>query len=46
VTFQDLNLNTPLQNALIDLGFEKPTPIQEKMYSSPVSPWYSMTPTE
>jgi ATP-dependent RNA helicase RhlE len=32
VTFQDFNLNTPLQNALIDLGFENPTPIQEKMY--------------
>lgn len=32
MTFQDLNLNTPLQNALIDLGFESPTPIQEKMY--------------
>jgi ATP-dependent RNA helicase RhlE len=32
VTFQEFNLNTPLQNALIDLGFENPTPIQEKMY--------------
>lgn len=32
MTFQELNLNTPLQNALIDLGFENPTPIQEKMY--------------
>lgn len=32
MTFQDFNLNTPLQNALIDLGFENPTPIQEKMY--------------
>ena len=32
VTFQELNLNTPLMNALIDLGFENPTPIQEKAY--------------
>lgn len=32
VTFQEFNLSTPLQNALIDLGFENPTPIQEKMY--------------
>ena len=32
MTFSDLNLNTPLLNALIDLGFENPTPIQEKVY--------------
>jgi ATP-dependent RNA helicase RhlE len=32
VTFQELNLNTPLLNALNDLGFEQPTPIQEKVY--------------
>ena len=32
MTFQDLNLNTPLQNALDDLGFVNPTPIQEKAY--------------
>jgi ATP-dependent RNA helicase RhlE len=32
VTFQELNLNTPLLNALIDLGFTTPTPIQEKVY--------------
>ena len=32
MTFQELNLNTPLLNALIDLGFENPTPIQEKVY--------------
>jgi ATP-dependent RNA helicase RhlE len=32
VTFQELNLNTPLQNALNDLGFVNPTPIQEKAY--------------
>lgn len=34
MTFQELNLNTPLLNALIDLGFENPTPVQEKVY-----PW-------
>ncbi|MFK8039177.1 MAG: DEAD/DEAH box helicase [Crocinitomicaceae bacterium] len=28
MTFKDLNLNTPLQNALIDLGYIYPTPIQ------------------
>jgi ATP-dependent RNA helicase RhlE len=32
VTFQELNLNTPLQNALDDLGFVNQTPIQEKAY--------------
>jgi ATP-dependent RNA helicase RhlE len=32
VTFQDLNLTTPLLNALNDLGFQNPTPIQEKLY--------------
>lgn len=32
MTFQELNLNTPLLNALIDLGFENPTPVQEKVY--------------
>ncbi|MDP2336599.1 MAG: DEAD/DEAH box helicase [Bacteroidota bacterium] len=32
MTFLELNLNTPLQNALNDLGFENPTPIQEKAY--------------
>lgn len=31
--FSDLNLNTPLQNALNDLGYETSTPIQEKAYS-------------
>lgn len=30
MTFNDLNLNTPLQNALIDLGYIYPTPIQVK----------------
>ena len=29
MTFQDLNLNTPLYNALDDLGLTTPTPIQE-----------------
>lgn len=32
MTFQELNLTTPLLNALIDLGFENPTPVQEKVY--------------
>ncbi|MEZ4891486.1 MAG: hypothetical protein R2778_00520 [Saprospiraceae bacterium] len=30
LTFDTLNLNTPLKNALSDLGFEHPTPIQQK----------------
>jgi len=33
VTFNDLNLSTPLNNALIDLGFEYPTPIQQACFS-------------
>ncbi|MCK8481189.1 DEAD/DEAH box helicase [Psychroserpens algicola] len=33
VTFQDLNLNTPLYNALDDLGFEYPTPIQSQAFN-------------
>jgi ATP-dependent RNA helicase RhlE len=33
VTFQDLNLNTPLYNALTDLGFTKPTPIQAEAFN-------------
>jgi len=32
VTFDIFNLNAPLRNAIVDLGFETPTPIQEKMY--------------
>lgn len=32
-TFQDLNLNTPLYNALNDLGFTTPTPIQAKAFN-------------
>ncbi|MEP1095613.1 MAG: DEAD/DEAH box helicase [Cyclobacteriaceae bacterium] len=30
--FQDLNLSTPLRNAITDLGFDKPTPVQEQSY--------------
>lgn len=33
MTFSDLNLNKPLLNALADLGFERPTPIQENAFS-------------
>jgi len=33
VTFQNLNLNTPLYNALDDLGFTTPTPIQEQAFN-------------
>lgn len=32
MTFQDLNLNTPLYNALTDLGFSTPTPIQAEAF--------------
>ena len=32
-TFHDLNLNTPLYNALDDLGFIQPTPIQEQAFN-------------
>lgn len=32
-TFSDLNLNTPLLNALSDLGLEHPTPIQEQAFA-------------
>lgn len=32
MTFNDLNLNTPLYNALDDLGFTTPTPIQEESF--------------
>lgn len=31
--FSDFNINTPLLNALSDLGLEEPTPIQEKAFS-------------
>ncbi len=33
MTFNELNLNTPLLNALDDLGISKPTTIQAKAYS-------------
>ncbi len=33
MTFADLNLNKPLLNALTDLGFQTPTPIQERVFS-------------
>ncbi|MES2797094.1 MAG: DEAD/DEAH box helicase [Bacteroidota bacterium] len=33
MTFEELNLSKSLQNALTDLGFERPTTIQEKIFS-------------
>ncbi len=33
MTFQDLKLTTPLRNALDDLGFIQPTPIQEQSFN-------------
>jgi len=33
MTFEDLNLNTPLLNALSDLGLTEPTLIQQKVFS-------------
>ncbi len=33
-SFSDLNLGNPLMNALGDLGFTHPTPIQEQVYST------------
>ncbi|NNC51000.1 MAG: DEAD/DEAH box helicase [Flaviramulus sp.] len=33
MTFEDLNLNTPLYNALSDLGFTTPTPIQAEAFN-------------
>lgn len=33
IRFTDLNLNTPLYNALDDLGFETPTPIQSQAFN-------------
>ncbi len=32
MTFQELNINTPLLNALDDMGFQTPTDIQEKAF--------------
>lgn len=37
MTFQELNLSTPLLNALGDLGLEIPTPIQEQAFSTIMS---------
>ncbi|WP_299312020.1 DEAD/DEAH box helicase [uncultured Aquimarina sp.] len=37
MTFRDLNLSTQLLNALDDLGFEVPTPIQEQAFSTVMS---------
>lgn len=37
MTFEDLNLNTALQNALNDLGYTEPTKIQEQAFSSIMS---------
>lgn len=37
VSFEDLNLGKPLNNALNDLGFTSPTPIQEMVYSTILS---------
>lgn len=36
-TFDQLNLNTPLRNAVAELGFVHPTPIQERAFSSMMS---------
>ncbi|RLD58749.1 MAG: ATP-dependent helicase [Bacteroidetes bacterium] len=32
-TFDSFNLSKPLRNAIVDLGFERPTPIQEETFS-------------
>jgi len=37
VKFTDLNLNGPLLNAIDELGFTEPTPIQEKVFSKVMS---------
>ncbi len=37
MTFNDLNLNTPLQNALADMGYVIPTTIQHKVFSLAMS---------
>ena len=37
MTFQDLNITTPLLNALDDLGISSPTPIQEQTFSTIMS---------
>jgi len=37
VTFQDLNITTPLRNALEDIDISSPTPIQEQSFSTIMS---------
>jgi ATP-dependent RNA helicase RhlE len=37
MTFRDLNLNTPLLNALDDLGYKEPTSIQHKVFAEVMS---------
>ncbi|WP_339646614.1 DEAD/DEAH box helicase [uncultured Salegentibacter sp.] len=37
MTFQDLNITTPLRNALEDIGINTPTPIQEESFSTIMS---------
>ncbi|PKD16637.1 DEAD/DEAH box helicase [Salegentibacter salinarum] len=37
MTFQDLNITTPLRNALEDIGITTPTPIQEESFSTIMS---------
>lgn len=37
MTFQDLNITTPLRNALEDIGINKPTPIQEESFPTIMS---------
>lgn len=32
LNFDQLNLSTPLRNAIVDLGFERPTPIQSEAF--------------
>ena len=37
MTFQDLNLNTPLLKALDDLGYTYPTTIQHRVFATAMS---------
>ena len=37
MTFNELNLTSPILNALSDIGFTNPTPIQEKVFSEIMS---------
>ena len=37
MTFDELNLNTPLLDALVDLSYVNPTPIQEQVYPVVIS---------